>query len=350
MIAPDRVADAFVVQSRSCAHLGSPFMGRLMMLCATRDWPDGDVARRIFAWQGELGPRDQSVPLRLAGALHALRLEGDPVLAAAYPPAEVSDDALWAAVTDRLVARAAAIDRFLDSPPQTNEVRRSTVLIAAGHWLAARFGLPLRTSEIGASGGLNLHWDSYALQAHGQMFGPDDPALTLTPDWTGHLPPATPPQVVSRGGVDIKPLDPGDPADALRLQAYLWPDQPDRLDLTRKAIAAAATRVERADGVDWLLPRLAHRPGTLHLVYSTVAWQYLPEARRAEGAAAIAAAGATATADHPLAWFTMENDGEERGAALTLRLWPGDLTLVAGRADFHGRWVDWHLDTDAGAH
>ena len=30
------------------------------------------------------------------------------------------------------------------------------------------------------------------------------------------------------------------------------------------------------------------------------------------------------------------------GSALTLRLWPGDLTIELGRADFHGRWVRWH--------
>ncbi|TDK41408.1 hypothetical protein [Antarcticimicrobium luteum] len=30
------------------------------------------------------------------------------------------------------------------------------------------------------------------------------------------------------------------------------------------------------------------------------------------------------------------------GSALTLRLWPGDLTIELGRADFHGRWVRWN--------
>jgi hypothetical protein len=27
--------------------------------------------------------------------------------------------------------------------------------------------------------------------------------------------------------------------------------------------------------------------------------------------------------------------------ALTLRLWPDDLHIPLGRADFHGRWVIW---------
>ena len=37
----------------------------------------------------------------------------------------------------------------------------------------------------------------------------------------------------------------------------------------------------------------------------------------------------------------MEADGLSPGAALTLTLWPGGETIPLGRADFHGRWVDW---------
>ena len=58
----------------------------------------------------------------------------------------------------------------------------------------------------------------------------------------------------------------------------------------------------------------------------------------------IEAAGALATPDHPLAWLSMENDGDATGgvgAAITLRIWPGNVTLQLGRADFHGRWVQW---------
>ncbi len=338
---PARIAEAFEFQSKACAALGSPFMGQLMRLCGTQDWPDGAIKDRIFSWQGEVGPRDQSVPLRLAGALHALHLQGDVTLAPVYPPHQVQDDTLWAAISDAFQQNATHINTWLDSAPQTNEVRRSVTLIPLGHLLAERFGLPIRTSELGASGGLNLHWDAFALDAGGTVFGPDNPALTLTPDWTGPQPPATRPQVVARAGVDLNPLDPA--VDALRLQAYLWPDQPERLTLTQAAIAAAKTKVDQADAIDWLSARLTHQSGQLHLIYSTIAWQYFPATKQAEGTAMIEAAGKAATEDHPLAWFGMENDGGERGAALTLRLWPGDLTLDLGRADFHGRWIDWQL-------
>ncbi len=338
---PPQVAEAFDFQSKACAALGSPFMGQLMALFATQDWPEGLITERVFGWEGDLGPRAQSVPLRLAGALHALHLQGHALLAPVYPPQRASNAALWDAVCTVLQTDAGAINDWLDSAPQTNEVRRAATLIGTGRLLAARFGLPMRTSELGASGGLNLHWDAYALAAGGQTFGPDAPALTLSPEWSGPVPPATRPVVAMRAGVDLNPLDPA--ADALRLQAYLWPDQPDRLSLTRAAIKAAATAVDQGDAIDWLAPRLPHQAGVLHLIYSTIAWQYFPADKQARGTALIEAAGASATEEAPLAWFGMENDGGTRGAALTLRLWPGDVTLDLGRADFHGRWIDWRL-------
>ncbi|WP_322891545.1 MULTISPECIES: DUF2332 domain-containing protein [unclassified Yoonia] len=338
------ISAAFATQAAACDNLGSPFMGRLMRLCATQGWPDGAVTDRIYGWSGDLGPSGQSVPLRLAGALHALHLQGNATLAQVYPPRCTDDVTLWAAVAKVLVSEEAAILRWLDSPPQTNEVRRSAPLIALGHWLADRYALPLRCSELGASAGLNLHWDDYALEIGGQHFGPATPALTLAPDWTGPLPPAARPQVSARAGVDLNPLDPRDPDDTLRLQAYLWPDQPDRLALTQAAMANARTPIAKGDAIDWLSNRLDHHAGQTHLVYTTIAWQYFPAAVQAQGAAMIHAAGQTARKDAPLAWFGMEPDGAGPGAALTLRLWPGDLTFALGRADFHGRWVHWTPD------
>ncbi|MFQ1701821.1 DUF2332 domain-containing protein [Loktanella agnita] len=335
------MSEAFDFQSKACASLGSPFMARLMGLFATRDWPQGAITDRIFNWAGDISPRAQSVPLRLAGALHALHLQGHAILGPVYPPHETSDDVLWRAVSDTLLSDTTAMNTWLDSAPQTNEVRRAATLIAIGHWLADRYQLPLRLSELGASGGLNLHWDRYGLEVAGQRFGPSDPALTLRPDWTGPPPPATDPVVAARAGVDLNPLDPRNPDHALRLQAYLWPDQPERMQITRAAVDAAKTPVEQADAIDWLAPRLTHQPGQIHLIYSTVAWQYFPADKQAQGIRLIEEAGKTATDQSPLAWFGMENDGGTPGAALTLRLWPGNMTLSFGRADFHGRWVRW---------
>jgi hypothetical protein len=232
---------------------------------------------------------------------------------------------------------------WCSSAPQTNELRRSAALIAGAHVALSHFDLPLRLSELGASGGLNLMWDRYALAVEGLRLGPQDAVLTLHPEWTGPLPPAARAVVVDRAGVDLNPLNPADPQDLLRLCAYLWPDQPERLALTRAGAAVAQAPLARGDAIDWLGPRLIDAPeGQLHLIQHTVAWQYFPKDAQARGQALIEAAGAKATAERPLAWLSMEaDDSGQPGAALRLRLWPGALTLELGRADFHGRWLRW---------
>ncbi len=326
--------------------LGSPFTARLLRLLAARLSPGTPLTDRLFAWPGDIGPAGASLPLRLLGGLHALVLSGAaPALAAAFPPNEPPDDAaLWAAIDGALSDHAAFLDRWLDSPPQTNEVRRAAALIAAGHWLTDRFALPLALSELGASAGLNLNWDSYALAIHGQHYGPPDPAFSLAPDWSGPLPPLARPQIAERRGVDLNPLDPTRPEDALRLTAYLWADQPERLARMRAALALPPAPVDRSDAAPWLARRLATpRPGRLHLVYHTIAWQYFPPATQRACAAALAEAGARASDAAPLAHLSMEADGGKAGpgAALTLRLWPGGQEIALGRVDFHGRWLDW---------
>ncbi len=339
---------AFLRQADACADLGSPFMARLCTLLAHRLQPDSPLTRRLFDWPGDVSAGGDSVPLRLTGALHALKLTGDDALAAVYPPTDSDDETLWKAVQGALQAEAGFIDRFLDSAPQTNEVRRSAVLIAAGHWLTERIGLPMELSELGASAGLNLLWDRFALALPGRTLGPADPVLTLTPDWSGPLPPETHPVIANRAGVDLNPIELDDPGQRLRLLSYLWPDQPDRLERTRAAIAATPPRPEKADAIDWLEAHLQPRPGHLHLITHTIAWQYFPKSTRARGAALIAAAGSDAKADAPLAWLAFEADGKSPGAALSLRLWPGNEGFSLGRADFHGRWVQWNPTTAPG--
>jgi hypothetical protein len=330
------VRQAFRDQARACAALGSPLMERLMTGLADGLQPGDRVSDRVLGWPGDPSARADALPLRLAGGLHALVLAGrTPGLGEAY--ARGDDPTLPALAAIR--AHAADLLHWLQSPPQTNEVRRSAPLIAAGQWLAARVGLPLVLSELGASAGLNLIWDHYALQARGQTFGPEDAALTLAPDWTGPLPPKARPRILDRRGVDLNPLDPA--TDRLRCLAYLWPDQPDRLDRTRAALDLAARlrpRVDRADAADWLEARLARpTPGALQLVVHTVAWQYFPPETQARALAAMDRAGRQG----PLARLAIEADGQTPGAALRLTLWPGAVTIPLGRADFHGRWVDW---------
>ncbi|MEL6206872.1 MAG: DUF2332 family protein [Pseudomonadota bacterium] len=336
------VRAAFASQSISCDRLGSPFMARLMALFAERIAPGTGVADRILSWPGDPATSADSVPLRVAGALHGLVIDGlAPDLAAAYPPQGATDDDLWRTVTAAMVAHSSRLLDWIARAPQTNEVRRSVALIPALTLVARATGLPLALREVGCSGGLNLRADLFALQAGDVRYGPPGD-MVLRPDWSGPAPDPLSLRVVERRGVDRAPLDPE--TDRTRLLAYLWPDQPDRRALTEAAIGLAERHpaiIDAADAVAWLARTLPDRPsGAATVLFHTIAWQYLPPEARAQGDALIAAAGAAATADAPLARIAMEADGGDR-AGLTLTLWPGGMPVPLARVDFHGRSVTW---------
>jgi hypothetical protein len=151
------------------------------------------------------------------------------------------------------------------------------------------------------------------------------------------------PVIRARAGVDLNPLDPE--ADRDRLLSFIWPDQSDRLERTRAALDLAQQirpEIARACAVDWLEMRLSRPiPAAVHLVYHTIVWQYLPADKQARGKALLERAGARLRPDEPLALLSMEDDGERPGARVALTLWPGGEVVELGRADFHGRWVDW---------
>ncbi|PIE06398.1 MAG: hypothetical protein CSA74_12715 [Rhodobacterales bacterium] len=276
--------------------------------------------------------------------MNALVLRGDsPELAALWPPNSGPEDALETALAEAMTRHETVLLHWLDSPPQTNEVRRAAVLIAAGHWLAQRVDLPFVLSELGAAGGLNMMWDRFRLDLPDGTLGPADSPVRLAPDWRGPCPPAALVRIADRRGVDLNPLNTQDPEDALRLLSYIWADQHDRIARTRAAIALAQATVDRGDAAAWLEARLATpRPGALHLVYHTIAWQYFPEDTKARCRAALTQAGTRATTEAPLAHLSMEADEQHgKGAVIELTLWPGGARMTLGRVDFHGRWVDW---------
>jgi PTH1 family peptidyl-tRNA hydrolase len=348
-----RVRGAFRSQGRSCAGLGSPFMGRLMPLIGARLSADTAVGAHILAWRGDVGPAGQSVPLRLAGALHGLVLDGtDPGLAAAYPPNEAPEDALWRAVEAALETHAARIMAWLDHAPQTNELRRSVALHPALWWLCARIGgaRAVMLSELGASAGLNLQVDRTAIITPSGLAGAGDTTIRLRPEWRGApLPQPASPEVIDRACIDRNPIDLADPDQALRLLSYLWPDQPERLDRTRAAFRLVDRPPDRGDAAPWLAARLrAWRArdmpdASLHMVFNTIAWQYFPPDTQAACTAALEAAGAAATKHKALAHVALEADGRRDGAALTVRLWPhAPAPHLLAHVDFHGRWLHWH--------
>ena len=118
-------------------------------------------------------------------------------------------DELWNAVENACRTHAAFILDRLKSAPQTNEVRRSAALLPGFLTISSLFHKPLVLSEVGASAGLNLHWDhyDYRLGRHGLGLAPVAGAA-LRRSGPVRTPPNVPVQVASRAGCDLNPLDP----------------------------------------------------------------------------------------------------------------------------------------------
>lgn len=309
-----------------------------MRLLALRMAEGRPVTDRVLGWAGDPAPNADSLPLRLAGSLQALKLKRL-ALSEVYPPSDPDDEALWRAINAAFDDHSDHILQWLDNPPQTNEVRRSAVILCGLTRIASLYDRPVELLELGTSGGLNLRADKYRLKLPGAGIGDANSGVVLTPDWTG--PKVSPhlPLVLARSGVDLAPLDLQNSEDSLRLWAYLWPDQPERLALTTSAIQVVAgvpAKISSGDAGAWLETALA-TPATdrLKVVFHTVAWQYFPAATRQR------AQWAMARATSPLVQLSMEADGGD-GARISLTHWPEGRNEELGRADFHGRWIVWY--------
>jgi len=349
-VLPMPIAAAFAKQAEFCRALGAPLTGAVCEAAALAlDYGSG-TGRAVIDWPGD--PMADALMMRVTGGCNALVRSGHaPELARLYPPAALPPVAALAGALRTLLAdplRDAALAAWLDSPPQTNEVARSGVLMPGMMVVATATGLPLRLFELGCSAGLNLNPDRFGYDLGGLLAGDLQSAVQLRPVWTGAPPPATDVRVVSRCGVDINPLDVADRRVRERLMAFVWPEQAERVTRAEAAIAlalASPPAIAKGDAAAWLEAQMAPVAGTATVVYHSIAFQYFPAATKARLAAHLAAMGALASAAAPLAWLRFEMDDASAADLPTLRLtiWQGGATeqRLLARAHPHGTFVHW---------
>ncbi|MGI9434208.1 MAG: DUF2332 family protein, partial [Geminicoccaceae bacterium] len=166
----------------------------------------------------------------------------------------------------------------------------------------------------------------------------------IKPVWQGPRPPEYAPKIISRAGCDQAPIDRSSPEQVLRLRAYIWPDQTERLQRLDQALATVASsglRVDRADAVIWaerMLRKLPEKAVTV--LYHSIFWLYLDADRQARLTAVVQAAGRLASRHAAFAWLQME-PGPAGAAELRLKLWPDDRARTLAEVDYHGRWIRW---------
>jgi hypothetical protein len=167
----------------------------------------------------------------------------------------------WPTFRQMLAANRAAVRAtMLGRSTQTNEPARCATLLP----VLARLPQPLALIEVGASAGLCLLPDHYAYDyGRGALRPPaplsEPPVLRCTVSGATPIPVAMP-QIAWRAGLDLNPLDAGDPEQRAWLETLVWPEQTSRLANLRAALAIAAgarPRIVRGDLLGDALTTLA---------------------------------------------------------------------------------------------
>jgi hypothetical protein len=309
-------------------------------------------------------------PLILLAAVHHLLLsEAQHELGAYYATvvgeaARPVDDGLYPAFAAFVDEHRARIDELVATrTTQTNEPRRTVVTLPALGLVQAEAGAPLALIEVGASAGLNLLPDRYALTVGEMTSGDPASPARMACEVHGELHPPIPArlEVAWRRGLDLNPLDVRDPATREWLRALVWPEHADRLQLLDAALQVARQDppiIVRGDLVDDLPPLVAEAPPDAALVVAcTWTLAYLrPERRRAF----IAALAGLAVSAGRTVWL-VACEGESVLVSLELGIGEppadgfGESTLTLHRfapdgerehrllafAHPHGRWLRW---------
>jgi hypothetical protein len=309
------------------------------------------TGQQIAKWQGSV--LADALPLRVAGGLHHLHLTGaDKRLGPVYD-GSVTDQTAIDDIVGKIVAlHDAAILSWLDSPPQTNEAGRSASFMAGLQWLSGKLGPRFELNELGASAGINTMMDRYHYNLGGVIAGPPESPMQIKPKWRGALPPDTPVEITAITGCDQAPIDLSDPASALRVKSYVWPENHDRITRMNAAITLASQKaplVEAADAADWVDRRITspQTEGVARVFHHSIVWQYIPADRRQRIHDAIYTAGVKATQDKPLVWMMLETNRATFRHELIIRYWNGEADsgkehlLAQAQAQAHGAWIEW---------
>ncbi len=344
----ERTAQRFEFQALACGALGSSLYAGLLNHAA-RDLRAGGPTVGVL--EGHLDdPGRGALALRMLGGVHALVLTGRvPELAEFYPSAGGRADPgpgaerAWPVMLGVLCEHAEEVRAWLGHPPQTNEVGRGAALVGALCHLVAEARYPIRLVEIGASAGLNLRADLFRITGGGTSYGSPSSPVQMIDGWLGRPPRAASVEVVSRIGGDLAPVDPVSESGRLKLLAYVWADQVERLDRLRGAcqLAAEIPAQMRAELASETISRITLESGTWTVLWHSIMRQYLSPEQKDAIDRGIDALGQQATNSARFAHVSLELVKGTTDTPVELVTWPGGVSRRLGTAPPHGIPVTW---------
>ncbi len=320
--------------------------------CAVRamadDWEAGGPVRELCAGY-EHAPHGSVLQLRVLAGVFRLVLTGRadplrrfyPCLGGTAEPAEI-----WPTMRTVITEHLDELRLALRTAPQTNEVGRSAALLLGLLDLVDASGRDrIRLLELGASGGLNLLIDRYAISGPGWSYGPMDSPLQLRDAVVGGVPAVRSFTIVDRGGCDLDPIDPASDDGRLLLTSFVWPDDVHRFERLEAAFTVVdqvgASPVDRAPAADWLAAQLAGpaEPGVLTVVWNSITQQYWPAAEITAVRELLQDHGDGGTLGQVSMEFRVDS-GSKEYPELRTRFWSGSGTppreRLLGHAHHHG--------------
>lgn len=320
----------------------SPLYAHLSAACAT----DDEIL--MMASESQAG---QPVVNMLMASVHFLLLSGvHHPLRQFYPSVGGDNTTLedaWSHFRDFCLAHYDDVmDLIRTRRVQTNVVGRCGCLLPALSMLDRDSSFPLHLIELGASAGLNLNFDRYRYDyGDGIQIGSPSPVeihvTTTEPGprfWLGM------PRVHDRVGLDIAPKDVTDDDEMRWIESLIWPDELDRIERFRHAVAIARLHrptILQGDGID-LLPSVIAQVDAqraLPCIFHSHAIYQMQEAWHDRFDRTLDDIGR----QRDLAHISLEWLADDTGPMLHLTTWFDGTPRrrLLAECHHHGKWIRW---------
>ncbi len=297
--------------------------------------------------------KDTALPNLFFGAVHLLLLKGaGHPLSAFYPsistaPAKL--DYVYPYFRSFVLEHREEIREIISTRlVQTNEVGRCAVLVPAFEVIARQSKpRPLALLEVGASAGLTLLWDRYGYNyGQGLRCGDPDSPVQIECSLRGRNLPPLPdkfPEIVSRIGVDLNPIDLNDSESVLWLRALVWPEHQKRVRQLQAAIELVRRKPPKlvaGNALEQLPSILSSIPQNRALcVYHSFVTTFLSREERERLRSLIA----QHAEKRPLYLVSLEWYREKEHPELELVSYGRGVETgrILARCNSHGEWLEW---------
>lgn len=338
-------ADYWTLFSAEANRIGSPLYGDLAL--KIRD----DTRLRAIAAHAKPGQPQANLIL---AAVHYLLWSGKThAIAEHYPSiqpgAQPKTDAFTLFREFCLQHEAELIKLVAARITNTNEAARSTSLYPAFDHIARQSREALHMIEIGPSAGFNLNWNHYAYNyvRDGQNIlhrTPHNAQLTLNTELRGQktpgLSPAIP-EVSSKVGLELNPVNLQSPEDRLWLKALIFPELTPRIARLEGAIKTAIAHppnIKFGNALELLAPTVRALPAQgVPVIYHSFVTYQLSSAMREQLQDTLLQLSKV----RPLYRVSIEWENNEHPVIVSRYENGGCAEVILADCNPHGAWLEW---------